>query len=200
MTLQSYYSSNALSPYALSGELSALVTSCRDISHQSDVDGLIKTLMLLALDHADWERGLLFLTDGGRSEIQAEAVKRDGIANVLLAPTLRAFPSFPMSVLRYVLRTERGVSVDDAATVNPFSEDDFLRRNSVRSFLCFPLSAQRKIIGVLYLENNSSPRAFEHDRLAILELLIINAAAMLNNIRTNLTTGAGGSGTSEKRE
>ena len=183
MTLHSYHASNVPSACALSGQLAALVTSCRNISNQTEIDTVVETLLVLALDHGDWERGLLFLTDGRRNDIQAEAIRRDGIANVVLAPALSAIPKFPISVLRYVLRMERAVRLDDAVADNQFSDDDFLRRNSACSLLCFPLLTQREIVGVLYLENSLSPHAFDADRLAMLELLSINAAVMLRNLR-----------------
>jgi len=183
VTLDSYHASNVPSACTLSGELAALVTSCRNISNQTEIDALVETLLVLALDYGDWERGLLFLTDGRRNEIQAEAIRRDGIANVVLAPALSAIPKFPISVLRYVLRMERAVCLDDAVADNQFSDDNFLRRNSACSLLCFPLLTQREIVGVLYLENSLSPHAFDADRLAMLELLSINAAVVLRNLR-----------------
>lgn len=186
MTFPLCHASNAPSACALSAELAALITSCQSMSDQTEIDALVETLLVLALDHANWERGLLFLTDGRRNEIQAEAIRRDGIVNVAFAPALSAFPTFPVSVLRYVLRTDRAVCLNDTVADNQFSDDDFLRRNSVRSLLCFPLLTQREIVGVLYLENNLSPHAFDADRLAMLELLSINAAVMLKNLRLRL--------------
>ena len=187
MTLHSRHASNVRSPYGLSSELAALVTSCRNISDHTEIEALVETLLVVALGHADWERGLFFLTDGRRNKIQAEAIRSDdGIVNVALTPALRTLPKFPLSVLRYVLRTDRAVCLDDAVADNQFSDDDFLRRNRVRSLLCLPLLTQRKIVGVLYLENHSSPHAFDADRLAMLELLSISAAVMFKNLRLRL--------------
>jgi len=41
-----------------------------------------------------------------------------------------------------------------------FSGDEYIRCNHVRSLLCLPLIRQTALIGVLYLENNLTPRVF----------------------------------------
>jgi PAS domain S-box-containing protein len=44
-----------------------------------------------------------------------------------------------------------------------------------------PIVKQSKLVGVLYLENNLTPRAFTSDRVAVLELLAAQAAISLEN-------------------
>ena len=96
----------------------------------------------------------------------------------------RAFaapPEFPESLLRYAVRTQENVILDDASTENPFSDDAYVLLRRPRSVLCLPLVRQRESIGVLYLENNLAPRVFTPDRLAVLELLASQAAISLRN-------------------
>src|SRR6202789_2121654 len=57
----------------------------------------------------------------------------------------------------------------------------YLRRKHPRSVLCVPIVKQSKLVGVLYLENNLTPRAFTSDRAAVLELLAAQAAISLEN-------------------
>src|SRR6202034_3812830 len=49
------------------------------------------------------------------------------------------------------------------------------------SVLCLPIVKQSKLVGVLYLENNLTPRVFTSDRVAVLELLAAQAAISLEN-------------------
>ena len=90
---------------------------------------------------------------------------------MVFPPALDTLPRFPHSVLRYVIRTEESVVLDDALAENQFSEDGYLRGGHIHSILCLPLVAQRNLVGVLYLENNLAPHAFAPERLAVLELL-----------------------------
>ncbi|MBV9492255.1 MAG: PAS domain S-box protein [Verrucomicrobia bacterium] len=53
----------------------------------------------------------------------------------------------------------------------------------LRSILCLPLVKTGALVGVLYLENNLTPRVFTPGRLAVLELLASQAAISLENAR-----------------
>jgi PAS domain S-box-containing protein len=75
------------------------------------------------------------------------------------------------------------VILDDAAAQNPFSADPYICRHQPRSILCLPLITQTKLIGVLYLENNLTPRVFAPARIAVLKLLASQAAIALENSR-----------------
>src|SRR4029077_19797036 len=83
----------------------------------------------------------------------------------------------------YVLRTQESVILDDATTENPFSADPYIRQHNSRSILCLPLINQAKLIGVLYLENNLTPRVFAPTRIALLKVLASQAAISLENSR-----------------
>jgi len=82
----------------------------------------------------------------------------------------------PESVLRYVLRTHEIVILDNAAAQSPFGTDSYIRQRQARSILCLPLLNQAKLIGVLYLENNSTARVFAPTRISVLKLLASQAA------------------------
>jgi PAS domain S-box-containing protein len=89
----------------------------------------------------------------------------------------------PETVLHYVLRTGESVILDDAATEPLFAADPYIRQRQARSILCLPLINQAKLIGVLYLENNLTRRAFAPARIAVLKLLASQAAISLENTR-----------------
>ena len=71
--------------------------------------------------------------------------------------------------------------LDDASVENLYSQDEYLRQKHPRSVLCVPIVKQSKLIGVVYLENNLTPRVFTSDRVAVLELLAAQAAISLEN-------------------
>ena len=71
--------------------------------------------------------------------------------------------------------------LDDAAAQSPFAVDPYIRQHQARSVLCLPLLNQAKLIAVLYLENNLTPRVFAPARIAVLKLLASQAAISLEN-------------------
>jgi PAS domain S-box-containing protein len=115
--------------------------------------------------------------------IAAEArTAGDAVAVQLRDQTVTA-AVLPESVLHYALRTKEIVILDDASAQNPFAADPYICHHQARSILCVPLINQAKLIGVLYLENNLSSRAFMPARIAVLRLLASQAAISLENAR-----------------
>ena len=147
------------------------------------MEKLIDTLMRTAIEHAGAERGLLILPHGEEHRIAAEArTGRDGV-EVQLQHALVTPSDLPDSLLRYVIRTQESVILDDASVQNLFSQDEYVRQQRPRSILCLPLVKQAKLMGVLYLENSLAPRVFTPKRLAMLELLASQAAISLDHAR-----------------
>ena len=64
-----------------------------------------------------------------------------------------------------------------------FSADEYIREHHARSVLCLPILKQTRLLGMLYLENNLTLRAFTPARMAILKLLASEAAISIENAR-----------------
>src|SRR5262249_6123674 len=86
-------------------EIGAVVRTVQALSSEIRLDNLIDTLMVLALEHAAAERGLLILPHGDEQRIEAEAVAGG-------APTVRrrtapvTAAELPESILRHVMQTQ----------------------------------------------------------------------------------------------
>ncbi|HYS10589.1 MAG TPA: PAS domain S-box protein, partial [Myxococcales bacterium] len=164
-------------------DLAAVVETSQAVSSEIVLDRLIHRLLTVAVEHAGAARGLLILPSGGQQRIEAEATTdRDSVA-VQLRQAAPTSADLPESVLRYVLRTQHSVILDDASADDLFSGDEYVRRNGSRSILCLPLLKQGHLIGVLYLENHLASHAFTPARIAVLKLLVSQAAISLENAR-----------------
>jgi PAS domain S-box-containing protein len=164
-------------------DVGTVVKASQAVSGEIVLEQLIETLMVIAVEHAGAERGLLILPRGGEYQIEAEATTRHDKIDVVLGRRPVTASELAESVLHYVLRTRESVILNDAATEPQFADDAYVRRRRPRSVLCLPLMRQAKLVGVLYLENNLTPRAFTSDRLAVLELLAAQAAISFDNAR-----------------
>ncbi len=153
------------------------------VSGEIVLEQLVETLMVIAVEHAGAERGLLILPHGEEHRITAEARTDRDEVEVQLRQASVTPSDLPDSLLRYVIRTQESVILDDASVQNLFSEDEYVRQRRPRSILCLPLVKQAKLMGVLYLENNLAPRVFTTKRLAMLELLASQAAISLDHAR-----------------
>src|SRR5260221_5638920 len=161
-------------------DLRTVMKISQAVSGEIVLEKLIETLMLIALEHAGAERGLLILQRGEEHRIEAEA--RTGRDRVEVQLRQAATPlELPESLVRYVIRTQQSVILDDASSQSLFSDDPYLLQKRPRSVLCLLLVKQTKLVGALYLENNLAPRVFTPKRLAMLELLVSQAAISLDH-------------------
>jgi PAS domain S-box-containing protein len=117
--------------------------------------------------------------DGYRIEAEAWASGD----NVALRQGPIAGPAAPEALIRYVIRTQKSVIIDDASRPNLFSEDAYFSSRQPRSVFCLPLLRQGTWGGLLYLENTLTSHVFTPDRTALLELLASQAAISLENTR-----------------
>jgi PAS domain S-box-containing protein len=164
-------------------DLATVIKVSQTVSSEMVLEKLIDTLMRTAIAQAAAERGLLVLSRGAEPRIEAEATTSSDTVLVELRDAPVTASALPETVLHYVLRTRESVVLDEAVSEPLFAADPYIRQRQARSILCLPLINQAKLIGVLYLENNLSARAFAPARIAVLKLLASQAAVALENTR-----------------
>jgi PAS domain S-box-containing protein len=162
-------------------DVETVVQASQALSSEMVLPRLIEKLVRIAVQHAGAERGLLILIRDGEPRIEAEATTGPGKVEVAVRQATVAPSDLPNSALHYVLRTQEGVLLDDAAADNVYSKDEYVRRKRSRSILCLPILKQAKLVGALYLENNLTPCVFTPDRVTVLQLLASQAAISLEN-------------------
>jgi PAS domain S-box-containing protein len=153
------------------------------VSGEMVLEKLIDGLMRAAIEHAGAERGLLITPRGEELQIDAEAITRGEDVIVQLRDGPHTAAVLPEALVRYAMRTQETVILDDASSQNPFSADPYILQCRARSILCLPLINQAKLIGILYLENSLTPRVFTPERVTVLKVLASQAAISLENTR-----------------
>jgi PAS domain S-box-containing protein len=164
-------------------DVETVVKASQAVSGEIVLENLIKTLMVIAVEHAGAERGLLILPRGEQLWVEAEATTGLKTVEVDLRQALVTPSELPVSILQYVIRTQDPVISDDASREKLFSADEYVASRHVRSVLCLPLTKQAKLVGVLYIENNVAASVFTPARIAVLKLLASQAAISLENAR-----------------
>jgi PAS domain S-box-containing protein len=164
-------------------DLATVIEVSQAISGEMVLEKLIDRLMRAAIEHAGAERGLLISPQSKELQIDAEAITRGEDVIVQLRDGAHIVGALPEALVRYAMRTQETVILDDASSQNPFSADPYIVKRRARSILCLPLINQRKIIGILYLENNLTSRVFTPERVTVLKVLASQAAISLENTR-----------------
>src|SRR5499426_1910401 len=164
-------------------DLATVIRVSQAVSSQIVLEKLVDTVMLHAMEHAGADRGLLFLLQGNQLQVKAEATTDGTSVAVRELDQGILSTAAPESLLRYVVRTQEQVIIDDASVPNSFSTDAYLREKRSRSVACLPLAKQGKLIALLYLENKLASNVFTPARLKVLEVLASQAAIALENSR-----------------
>jgi PAS domain S-box-containing protein len=162
-------------------DLATVIKVSQAVAGEIVLEKLIDTLLHTALEHAGAARGLLILPRGEEFFVEAEITSESDDVSVDLRHASITATDLPQSVLRYVIRTQESILLHDASNDTQFGSDDYIRARRARSVLCLPILKQTRLLGVLYLENNLTPRAFTPSRMAIIKLLASEAAISIEN-------------------
>src|SRR4029077_1854694 len=160
-------------------DLATVIKVSQAVSGEIALEKLIDKLMRAAIEHAGAQRGLLIGPRNDELQIEAEATTRGEDIAVHMRDGVRNASTLPESLVRYVMRTQETVILDDASTQSPFSADPYVAEHRARSILCLPLITQGKLVGILYLENNLTRHVFTADRVTVLKVLASQAAISL---------------------
>ncbi|MEX3928369.1 ATP-binding protein [Paraburkholderia sp. BR10936] len=164
-------------------DLGTVVRMSQAIASEIVSDKLIETLMVLAVEHAGADYGLLVSPQEGKLRVEAEASVDRGAVRVHIVPAPVTSAKAPVFILNQVARSKQPAIVDDVRTLGAQPADAYFSHKPVRSILCLPLIKQAELIGMLYLENSLASHAFQPARIAVLELLSSQAAISLENAR-----------------
>ncbi len=160
----------------------AVVRAARSISAEIELDKLLATLFRTIVEAGGAQKAMLLLERGDRWVVAVEGTAAGepllGATSVdQLDPTL-----YPLSVLRYVLRTSEDVVIDDAADAGSLLDgDDYARSRGARSVLCIPVRHRGVLHAVLYLEHDEVAGVFTAQRCELLKLLMSQASVSLDN-------------------
>jgi predicted ATPase/signal transduction histidine kinase len=174
---------NSIGALADQLDLQTVVKISQAVSSEIMLEQLTRTLMQITVEHAGAERGLLILQHGDEYRIEAEATVGASGVEVQLRHAATSPAELPGSLLRYVIRSQESLILDDASSQSLFSQDPYILEKRPRSVLCLPLVKRTDLIGALYLENNLAPRVFTPKRLALLQLLAAQATISLDHAR-----------------
>ncbi len=164
-------------------DITAFLKASQAISGEMVRERVVERLILVVLENAGAERGLLLCPDGNEWCVEAQgAVEGDAISvNMLAGDKQKA--AWSGSILNYVSRTQEFLLTTDARQDNRLSADVYIRDNEIRSVLCVPIHHQQELTAILYLENNLITGAFSAERVLLVQALAAQATIALENAR-----------------
>ncbi|MCU0546736.1 MAG: AAA family ATPase [Oscillatoriaceae cyanobacterium Prado104] len=164
-------------------DLTAVLKASQALSSEIDLSKLLSTLMQVVLENAGASKCALILSDAGKLVIEATGVSGTAQTKVLQSIPVEQSREIPVTVINYVYRTSQTLVLDNASIQNTFSADPYIINTQPKSVLCAPIVDRGKSIGILYLENNLTTKAFTRERLEVLKILSAQAAISITNAK-----------------
>ena len=161
-------------------DLVSAIKASQTISEEIELNALLSKLMHIVIENAGADKGALILNNSGIWQIAAQCENENCYLSTL---PLHQTDNFPRTIINTVKRTQKTLLINNIEQDITFSRDPYLIQQQPKSLCCNPILHQRKLIGILYLENQLIPEAFTPDRLEVLKLLTAQAAISLENAR-----------------
>ncbi|MDY7020878.1 MAG: AAA family ATPase [Cyanobacteriota bacterium] len=161
-------------------DFAAVLKASQALSGIIQLDKLLHQLSQIILQNSGSDRACFILPNSDKEwyiEAMATAEKTE-----LYSVPLEDNPHLPVKLIQYVKNTQEVVVIDDLKTDIPLI-DDYFSYHKPKSILCVPLLNQTHLIGILYLENQSTSHAFTEDRILVINFLCTQAAISLENAR-----------------
>ncbi|HFE43896.1 MAG TPA: hybrid sensor histidine kinase/response regulator, partial [Nannocystis exedens] len=164
-------------------DLGSVLKASHAFSSLVDIDELVETILVIVVENAGAERGVLLLEKDDGMRVMADYAPdgRQGLAKV--GEELCQSPGVPGILLREVMVGGTPRVYANAALMSNARRDPYIRQHSPRSLVCLPITHQGITLGALYLENNLVTGAFTRQRLEVLQILVTEVAIALENAR-----------------
>jgi Nif-specific regulatory protein len=160
--------------------LLTLYDMIRVLNSEPDADGLLETILDLALRAVDAERGMVFLredrTGPGQGEFSVHLVRN------LESETVRDAESFSRRIVE-AAGSGRSLLAVDAGNDERFRDLASVSLYQIHSLMCVPLRSRGRVIGTVYLDSRKDGRLFTQDDLRFVEAFADQAALAIENTR-----------------
>jgi transcriptional regulator with GAF, ATPase, and Fis domain len=152
--------------------------------HQRDLAELLDALMDAVIGITNADKGFLVLLDGETIDVKvARNLNRENIAD--------AVSQLSDSIIAKVVRSKKPVIVSDAMRDDEFAAAKSVMQLKVSSVICVPLLDRGRLLGLIYVGNDSIRDLFQQDTLRILTVfasqasLIVANALLLDELRVD---------------
>ena len=160
--------------------LLTLYDMIRVLNSESDADGLLETILDLALRAVDAERGMVFLREDREGPGQGEFSVH--LTRNLESETVRDAESFSRSIVASA-GSGRSLLAVDAGSDERFRDLASVSLYQIHSLMCVPLRSRGRVIGTVYLDSRKDGRLFTQDDLRFVEAFADQAALAIENTR-----------------
>lgn len=156
----------------------ALVEISEKINTLHKTDTLLDTVMDIAMETLEAERGFILLKGDEKSKDFKEVCARNISKNII--SSIRELSS---SVVNQVLKTGTPVLTMDAQADQRFSGAESVMFHNIRSVICTPFILGNELLGAIYMDSRSGEGKFDDESLKFLQAFSKQAVIAIENAR-----------------
>jgi transcriptional regulator with GAF, ATPase, and Fis domain len=152
------------------------------LMHVRDLTELLEALMDAVIEITNADKGFLVLLEGETLDVKvARNLNRENIAD--------AVSQLSDSIIAKVVRSRKPVIVSDAMSDDEFGSAKSVMHLKVSSVICCPLLDRGRLLGLIYVGNDSIRDLFQDQTLRVLTVfssqasLIVSNGLLLNELR-----------------
>ena len=161
----------------------SLLDAAETISGEIVFARLLDKLMDVCLRAAGAERAVLLVEEEGRAFVRATRSVSEPTARH--RTPLEDATGLPRALVEDVRRSGEPIVLTDASRHDTFGADPDIAARRVRSVLALPVQRQRRLVAVLYLENNLATSVFTSGRVRVIRLFF-SSLNFLSPVRVQL--------------
>ncbi len=152
------------------------------LMQKHDLNELLEELMDAVIEITSADKGFLILTEGDNFNIKvARNLKQENIAD--------AVSQLSDSIIAKVIKTLKPLMISDAMNDDAFAGSKSVMQLKLTSVICVPLLEGGKLLGLIYVGNDSITSLFATDTMRALTVfsaqasLIVSNALLLNTLK-----------------
>lgn len=171
---------SSTSGYNESLDIDSVIKATQALGTETKVDKLFETLMKTITENIGAQQISLLLLEGKQWQVAARSTG-DGDTVIEDVP-LNDVDDLPTNILTLAMRTGESLVLKDAQQ-SRFAKNKHIKKNRVRSVVCVPILQRKKVIGILYAENNGMASAFSDKHVKLAGIIASQTATSLENIK-----------------
>lgn len=144
------------------------------LMHAREINELLDALMDAVIQITNADKGFLILADGDNLDIKvARNINRENIAD--------AITQLSDSIIAKVIASRKPVIISDAMSDDEFASAKSVMHLRVSSVICVPLLDRGRLLGLIYVGNNSIRDLFQYETLRVVTVFASQAALIVAN-------------------
>jgi predicted ATPase/class 3 adenylate cyclase/predicted Ser/Thr protein kinase len=158
-------------------DLMTLVKATESITGELNLDKLLHNLLTYTMQNTGAQFGC-FLLRHNNTFVPRLALRGNVEENL---GSVTAEGQVSETVIKQVVHSREALILDNAINELPYSADQAIAKNQVKSLFCLPFLHQGKITGIVYLTNSLIDSVFNDNRIALTKMFAGQIAVSVEN-------------------